>query len=56
MSDNNGIKYTIAPTQARPPPPSSAQGWCKVKRGTRFVADIYGGGFESGNWGTLTNG
>lgn len=52
MSDNNGIKYTITPTQERPPPPSTAQGWCRVKRTSQFVANIYGGGFQSGNWGS----
>lgn len=53
MSDNNGVKYTITPTQERPPPPSSPQGFCQAQRTWwGYNWDVYGGGFESSDHGT----
>jgi hypothetical protein len=52
ISDKNGVKYTITPTQTRPPPPSLANGRCKAKyRVWGYSWEVWGGGFESSNHG-----
>ncbi|KAF2814446.1 uncharacterized protein BDZ99DRAFT_237679 [Mytilinidion resinicola] len=52
MSDNNGVKYTIIPTQNRPPPPISPQGECyAVPHWWGYRWHFYGGGFADSDYG-----
>ena len=57
MSDNNGIKYTIAPTQTRPSPPSSPQGHCNADyHWWGYSWDVWGGGFANSDYGQASGG
>src|ERR1700753_3865238 len=57
MSDNNGVKYTITPTQSRPPPPSSPQGECNaVYHWWGYSWDVWGGGFANSDHGASKGG
>jgi hypothetical protein len=50
ITDNNSIKYTITPTQPRPPPPSSPQGHCEAHYWpSHWAWQVSGGGFSQGD-------
>lgn len=52
ITDNNGITYTIAPTESRLAPPNSPQGRCDAKRHIwGYTWNVYGRGFADSDWG-----
>lgn len=52
MSDNNGVKYTVEPTQARPPPPEAPFGNCKASwKAAYYVITVKRAGSQHTDWG-----
>jgi len=57
ISDNNGIRYIIAPTQDRPPPPDSPRGQCNAAAHMwGYSWDVWGGGFANSDYGQSSGG
>lgn len=52
ISDNNGIKYSITPTQSRPPAPEHPYGQCNVQGHLwGYSWDLWGAGFANSDFG-----